>query len=185
MVNTVVDPGHYSGLARLFHWVTAVLVFALFALGYWMMTLGYYDPWYQRGPYWHISVGSLLAIWVVLRLLYRMLGNHPRPLPTHARWETRVAHVTHWALYALLMLIFFSGFLVVTEGGDPVPVFDWFHLPALPVDLGLSMDQAGNIHEWAAYVLMSLVALHIGGALKHHWLDKDATLVRMIRGSKP
>lgn len=178
-------PASYSGFAKLLHWLSAVGVFGLFALGFWMVTLDYYHPWYQTGPEWHISLGVLLAVIVVVRLVYRLASGGPGAIPSQAgaRWQQMVAHVVHGALYALLIAIFLSGYFVVTAEGDPVPVFNWFELPPLGLAQEISADTAGWVHEISAYVLMGLVVVHALAAIKHHFLDRDGTLMRMISKS--
>lgn len=69
------------------HWLVAIAVFGLFGLGYYMVGLSYYDEWYRLGPDVHRSIGILLFIAVVLRVVWRLMNPMPRPLPSHQRWE--------------------------------------------------------------------------------------------------
>ena len=70
----------YGWVAILLHWLVAVTIIGLFALGFWMVDLSYYDPWYRQGPDIHRSVGILLFMAMVLRLVWRLLSPPPRPL---------------------------------------------------------------------------------------------------------
>lgn len=170
----------YSVVAKVFHWVSALTIFGLFGLGLWMRELDYYDPWYQPAPDLHKSIGMLLVVWILARILWRWKQSTPAPLAHHKPWEVKLAHAVHWLLYLGLFLIFISGYLIATSEGRGVYIFDLFEFPALIPPFDQQEDIAGFIHEWGAYALMAAAALHIAGALKHHFVDKDATLKRML-----
>ena len=170
----------YTVTARAFHWISAIMVFALFGLGVWMRTLDYYHPWYQPAPDLHKSAGILLVVLILARLVYRLYQRPPAPLTTHKPWEVKLAHATHFLLYGALAVIFVSGYLIATSEGRGIMVFDLFSVPALIEPFTDQEDIAGEIHEWVAYGLMGLVGLHIIGALKHKFIDKDDTVKRML-----
>jgi cytochrome b561 len=77
-----------------------------------------------------------------------------------------------------------SGYLISTADGRAIAVFDWFSVPALISDLPAQEDIAGLIHRWLAYLMMGLVLLHAAAALKHHFINKDNTLRKMLRAKK-
>lgn len=170
----------YSPTQKAFHWITALLILGLFALGVWMRTLGYYDAWYQTAPHWHKQLGILLLALMVLRLVWRVLKGTPAPLNNHKAWEVNLAHVIHWALYIGVFLIILSGYLIATADNRGIEVLNWFTLPVLFTPFEDQADVAGFIHEWGAYLVMAVVALHILGAIKHHVVDKDSTIKRML-----
>lgn len=174
------SPDHYSLIAQLFHWVTVPVVIILFGLGYWMVDLGYYDAWYQRAPRLHIGLGSLFGFLIVIRLLYRMGCRYPQPMATHRPIEKILGKIMHLALYAVTIGVVFSGYLMVTVKGDPLPVFDWFELPSLYQSESNVQDTAGRVHEILAYLLIVFATLHGLAALKHHFVDRDRTLRRMV-----
>lgn len=163
------------------HWLTALAVFGLFPLGLYMTGLTYYDPLYKTLPHIHKSIGVLLFIVVVLRLGWRFANPHPRPLPTHAAWERAIARLTHALLYLLLVAVPIAGYLISTADGRPVEVFGLFAVPATITSIPEQEDTAGDIHLGLASALMALVALHLAGALKHHFIDRDTTLRRMLQ----
>ena len=174
----------FGSIARLFHWLSAIVIIGLFILGLWMVDLTYYSDWYKTAPDIHRSIGLLLAIFVIARLVWRLMNLQPEPLSTHKAWEVKSGHLVHWLLYLGMFLMFISGYLISTAKGQPVDVFNWFSLPAIITGESLGIknmeDLAGDIHEILAYLLIGLASLHALAALKHHYVDKDSTLLRML-----
>ncbi|KAF1068322.1 MAG: Cytochrome b561 [Pseudomonas citronellolis] len=169
------------GLVSIFlHWASALVVFGLFGLGLWMRTLDYYDGWYHRAPEIHKSIGVLLLIALLVRIAWRFLSPAP-PAPANHGKATRVAtKLGHLALYGLLLAVMIAGYLISTAEGKPISVFGWFDVPATLSGLTDQADIAGAIHLYLAWTLVVLACLHALAALKHHFLDRDATLVRML-----
>jgi cytochrome b561 len=174
------DETRYGAVAAALHWLIAAGVFGLFALGLWMTGLTYYDSWYRLGPWWHKSLGVTLFALAALRLGWRFTNVQPRPLPTHARWERTAALVVHGLLYLLLFAVMISGYFISTADGRAVAVFDWFAIPAIGTGIENQEDVAGQVHLWLAMTLIGLAVLHALAALKHHFIDKDRTLARML-----
>lgn len=170
----------YGLVAVVLHWLVALTVIGLACLGLWMTDLSYYSPYYRSAPFWHKSIGITLALVLVIRLFWRWSNPQPRPLPNHARWERWLARVVHGLLYGLLLLIVTSGYLISTAKGQGISVFGWFEIPALVSGLPEQADRAGLVHYWLAISVLALAALHALGALKHHVLDRDDTLRRML-----
>jgi len=184
----------YGLVAIGLHWLVALVVIAMFALGLYMVGLGYYDPWYHRAPALHKSIGLLLAGLFLLRLVWRALDVTPRPLGRRTS-ERRIARLVHWLLYILLAVTLFAGYLIASADGRPVAVFGWFDIPALLLPMEGSLlqklsfdkqeDFAGAVHAIAAWALVILAALHGLAAFKHHFIDRDATLKRMLWPRSP
>ena len=167
------------GIITIFmHWVSAIAIVGLFILGWWMTGLGYYDPWYNQGPWVHRSIGLLLFGFIVVRLIWRLC--QPTPVAQGKRWEALAAHAGHMLLYVLLLLVFISGYLMSTAKGSPISVFGWFDVPATLHGLPNQASLAGDIHWYSALALMVLAAGHMLAALKHHYLDGHTTLKRML-----
>ncbi|GGD67677.1 cytochrome b [Lacimicrobium alkaliphilum] len=161
------------------HWLSALAVFGLFALGWWMVDLTYYSDWYRTAPHTHKSVGILLALLTLFRLFWR--ATHKRPAPLGNKVERRTSGLAHKLIYMLLILLFTSGYLISTADGRGIEVFDWFTVPGFGSVIENQEDLAGDIHEWLAYTLIALAVLHALAALKHHLINKDKTLTRMIK----
>ncbi len=174
----------YGTVAIVMHWVVAVSFFALFGLGFWMVDLGYYDQWYKKGPDLHRSVGILLSMLVIARLIWRVKQVNPKPIATYSKLVRRSSHLMHITLYVLLFVIFVSGYFISTADGRGIDVFTWFTVPGFGELFDEQADIAGTIHKYVAYGTLALVALHAVAAFKHHFVDKDDTLRRML-SSKP
>ncbi len=171
---------HWGWLSILIHWLTALTVFGLFGLGLWMTSLDYYDSWRKAGPDLHKSIGVLLFCLTVLRLVWRRVEGKPAPLASHTGREQALAHRVHRLLYIMLFTVMVFGYLISTADGRAIEVFGWFSIPATIHGIDKQEDIAGVIHLTLAIVLISLVALHALAAIKHHFFDKDRTLLRMF-----
>lgn len=174
----------YGAVAVTLHWIVALSVIGLAILGLWMVDLTYYSAYYRSAPFWHKSIGITLAAVIVFRLVWRSMNPRPAPLLNHQPWEKRLAAVVHSLLYVLLAVIVISGFLISTAKGQGVSVFGWFEIPAVLTDLPQQADRAGAVHYWVAISVLVLAGLHALGALKHHFIDRDDTLRRML-GMRP
>lgn len=170
----------YGLVAITIHWLVAMVVIGLFALGYWMVGLTYYDDWYKQAPDIHRSVGILLLMLMVLRVIWRLINITPKPLPSHKRWEVASAHAAHSLLYLMLFVAMASGYLISTADGSAIDVFGWFAVPSVTGQIKGLEDTAGTVHYWSTWAIVALAAVHAAGALKHHWLDRDQTLRRML-----
>ncbi|MGF2733526.1 cytochrome b [Marinobacter sp. DUT-1] len=170
----------YGSVAIFIHWLVAAAVIGLFALGYWMVDLSYYDDWYRRGPDIHRSVGILLLAVMVIRVIWRFTNPPPLPLSDHQRLEVLAAHAAHGLLYALLFVAMVSGYLISTADGSSISVFGWFEVPSVTGQVKGMEDVAGSIHYWSTWAIVILAGLHALAALKHHFVDRDRTLLRML-----
>lgn len=123
-------PERYGVISAAFHWLSAIIVYGMFALGLWMVTLSYYDGWYHKAPELHKSIGILLMMGLVIRVLWRVISPPPGPLPSYSPMTRLAAKAGHLALYLLLFAIGISGYLISTADGKPISVFGWFDVPA-------------------------------------------------------
>lgn len=160
------------------HWLSALVVVAMFAAGWWMVELDYYSTWYKTAPFYHKSVGILLVMVTLFRLAWRLSQFSPHKLGL--KWEQQAAKITHIVLYLLIFALFCSGYLISTADERGIDVFNWFTLPSFGELFNAQADLAGIVHQWLAYTLIGLASLHALAALKHHFVDKDQTLSRML-----
>jgi len=169
---------HYGWIAIAIHWTMAVAIIGMFALGVWMVDLTYYDSWYHDAPELHKSIGMLLLLLLLFRLTWRMLNV--RPALMGLWWEKLVALGVHRLHYLLMFTVMFSGYLIPTAEGVGIDLFGWFTIPATFTFDKQQADLIGIIHLASAWAIIGLTALHGGAALKHHFIDKDITLTRML-----
>lgn len=170
----------YGTIAIMLHWLAAMVIYAMFALGLWMMSLGYYDIWYHKAPEIHKGIGVILFCAMIFRVIWRWVSPPPPALSEHTKMIRRISTSAHILLYLLVFSILVSGYLISTADGKPVNVFGLFELPALVNAGAWQADTAGRIHLWLAYALVALSVLHALAGLKHHFIDKDSTLKRML-----
>jgi len=171
---------HYGWVTIFFHWLVAATVIGLFALGYWMVGLGYYHSWYKQAPELHKSIGVLLFMLMVLRTLWRTSQIKPKGLATHSNIEKKLGNIVHGLLYSTLFILMISGYLISTADGRDIEVFQFLSISSFGELFTDQEDLAGIIHKYLAYILIFTVALHALAALKHHFIDKDKTLIRML-----
>lgn len=169
----------YGWVAIFLHWVMALVVFGMFGLGLYMVDLTYYDAWYKGSLNLHKSIGiSLAMVWLV-RVIWRQLNTWPEPLGDK-HLEQKAAHWVHIVLYILMLALFTSGYLISTADGRAISVFNFISIPAT-LTADNQEDVAGLIHEVLAWSLIVLVALHAFAAIKHHFINRDQTLLRMLK----
>ncbi|MES2663415.1 MAG: cytochrome b [Pseudomonadota bacterium] len=167
----------YGWFSIIFHWVCALLIIGLFASGFYMVTLTYYQPLYHTLPEWHKWFGIWLLAFMTARLTLSFIQGRPNPI-VHYAWEKSVSKIAHSSLLIGTWIILISGLLIIGSDGR---AFKWLglHIPGLQISSEQS-SVAGDIHKWVAYGLIGLTLLHAAAAFKHHWKDKLPTLKRMI-----
>ena len=178
------SPARWGGVAQLFHWSTALIVFGLMGLG-WVMVYWPLGPTQFALYAWHKSFGITVLALVILRLLWRAVTADPARPPGMPRWEARLAALTHALLYALLALMCVSGYVLNSATNFPLSVFGWLSLPNVTggENEGLAY-LAGRVHLLAFWALAATAALHVAAALRHHFLLGDPVLRRMLPGGR-
>jgi cytochrome b561 len=171
-------PERYGLVAIMLHWLIAITIIALFVLGLWMVELDYYDAWYRRAPALHKAIGIILFLAVLIRITWHWFSMRPHPIGSGI--EVTLARWVHRLLLTLPLLVMFSGYLISTADGSSVDVFSLFEVPAIISNLEGQEDIAGDVHLVLAIMLIVIASLHLLAALKHHFIDRDATLGRML-----
>jgi cytochrome b561 len=170
----------YGFISVVIHWLMAMVVIGMFALGIWMRQLSYYDPWYQDGPTIHKSIGVLLFILLLASIGWRSINIRPNDDPVLKKWERTTAHLTHFAMYGLMLMLMTAGYLISTADGRQIEVFNLFSVPATLQGIKNQEDIAGEIHQILAWTLILLAGVHALAALKHHFINRDSTLLKML-----
>ncbi|MES1146938.1 MAG: cytochrome b [Solimonas sp.] len=167
----------YSGTAIGLHWIIAALVVCAFTLG-WIMTDLEVSPLKLRMFNWHKWVGVTILLLVIIRLLWRLTHRPPVMLPMPA-WQRIAAKTLHAVLYVLLLLQPLSGWVYSNAAGYPIVYLGLIPLPTLVAKNKQVADVLMERHEFLGWCLLLIASLHILAALKHHFVDGDATLKRM------
>ena len=178
----------WGPVSRVLHWAAAVLILALMAQGYWMTVFvprGTHFPHYA----WHASVGYALLALMFVWLFWRLSITSPRP-PTGAGWERVAAVAGHSMLYATVFAAAFTGWALAGTARKPLDsVFGLMRLPPIvnpdPDPERVLHTTLGTWHSIVAWILVALVALHVGIAVWHWIVRKDDVMRRMIHTATP
>lgn len=171
-------PG-YTAAAIALHWLVALMILCSATLGLYMVDLQL-SPGKLKLYSWHKWLGVTIFLVTAVRLAWRLV--HPAPaLPaTVPAWQRRAAALTHALLYALLFAIPLSGWLMSSALGVQVVYFGVLALPDLVEKDKVLGEQLKLAHLALNLTLLVLVVLHVTAALKHHFLDRDEVLHRML-----
>ncbi len=172
----------YTGPAIAAHWVIAALILVAFPLGVYMHDLPL-SPNKLKLYSYHKWIGITVLLLFVPRILWRLTHTPPKALPMPA-WQHKIAEGTHHLLYLLMFLVPLSGWLMSSAKGFQVVYFGVLPLPDLVGKSEELGDLLKEVHEALNFGLLTLVGLHVAGALKHVIIDKDGTLRRMLPFAK-
>lgn len=174
----------YSTAARHFHWWTVTLLLIQVPVGLYMAyrgnTLNIWDGLTNNLYSSHKTLGLVILVLVVTRLIYRLLHGAPADEPTITWWQKAASHATHWSLYLLLILVPVVGWLGISLYGAR-EVFGIATIPALAAQNSEAAGPVLMLHRYLAYLTVALVAMHVGAAVVlHYFIRKDGVLERML-----
>ena len=171
----------YTGMARALHWVAALLIFCGFGLGLYMADLEI-TPDKLRYYGWHKWLGITVFLLAAARIAWRA-AHPPPPLPaTMPAWQIRASHAAHGCLYLLMLAIPLSGWVYSSSTGVSVVYLGLVPLPDLVPKDRETAKMLLLLHQILNSLLAVVVTLHIAAALKHHFVDRDDILARMLPG---
>ena len=173
--NDIMETNTYSRVARWLHWIMALLIVGNLIGGF------VHDANPQLIMPLHKSTGLLVLALAFFRLGWRFAHPVPPYPATMAAWEKLAASVTHFLLYAFMILIPLSGWIMSSAGDRPLDFYGLFAIPKFAVtreDAIVSASGAG--HELLAFAMIALLLLHVAAALRHHFVLKDGVLRRML-----
>lgn len=174
----------YSTGAIVLHWLIALAIIGNWVLAQYAEQLEEQklEAQHQAAMGTHFALGMTVLILSVLRIVWRLVNRPPGSNPAHSAWERRLASVVHKLFYVLMIALPFTGYMMLQTylGGMDVSMFGLFDLPGI----AMAKDEAANrvfhdLHEVFALMMLVLFALHVLGALKHHFRDRDDTLRRI------
>jgi len=171
---------HFGLVTKLFHWLIAISIIGLIWLGWYMVDLSYYDKWYNKSLAWHKSLGMLVLGAALLKIGWQLYSPTPDAAAHFTYWDRLGVNIMHNLLLAMMILIPVSGYLISTSNGGAVDIFGWLEFPALVAKNTELRDLAIELHYYMSYGTAVLLLGHIGAALKHQFINKDNTLMKML-----
>lgn len=175
----------YDSVAKFLHWVIAAMILGLIVLGWVMNDLPRTDPLKFSLFQWHKSIGITVLLLSLFRLYWRMAHPVPPP-PAGPAWENKASKAVVVLFYILMVGVPLLGWAVVSASPLNIPTtlygyIPWPHLPILPTlenkkEIGKLL---GDAHGFLANSFLALLALHVGAALKHHFVARNDVLTRM------
>lgn len=176
-------PARYSSLQIAIHWITAVIILGMIPVGLTMTRLG---PGTTTNLLYelHKSFGLIVIGLAVIRIVVRLSTGVPPIVRTIPAWQRIVARGTHYALYALIVLVPLVGWIATSTCCPPVNLF-WTIPVTLPFEGGMEASEPiFTVHRILAISLAAILLLHASAALRHHYLIKDDTLRKMLPGGR-
>lgn len=164
----------WPATSRLLHWLSALLLLVT-----WCLILLYGN---NENPLYislHKAFGISILFWTIARIVNRLLTNTPPSVPM-PRWQSIIARLTHFALYALLIAMPIAGLLMSVYGGRPVDIFGLFEIPVFVTPDRSAARFYNDLHTniiWPMIIIFTIA--HVGGALYHQFIKKDNLIKRM------
>jgi cytochrome b561 len=194
------DAHHYTITAKLLHWLIAIAIFGMFALGWFMADIPKEAPkqsvfdifdlgifhWTvseeisPRSFYFnlHKSFGVTIFALIIIRILWRLTHTPPALLASYKAIERKLASGAHHLLYLLMFILPLSGVIMAVYSKYGIK---WFGMPFIKgLDNNPMREIFKSAHEIIGLIMVTIIAIHILGALKHKFIDKDETLSRML-----
>ncbi len=184
----------YTSLAITFHWLVAIGIFLNILI---IWTVDFYPENYVRPAIdLHKSIGITVLGLAIMRLLWRVTHRPPALPTTYQKWEIQLSHLTHILLYAVIFAAPITGWMHDSAWKDAAthPMYLFGTVPWPRIGLIMDMDPVtkerlhdlfGQFHDIAGKIIYVLVGLHVLGALKHQFFDKERELQRMWYAGKP
>lgn len=171
------DLNHYGSITIFLHWILAILIIGLLTVGLYMTDL-------PKGPTkfliygWHKQIGAIVLVLASFRLIWHLCNITPMlAIPSLEKYTARAVH---GALYILAIAMPLSGWLMTSAAGYSISFFGLFDLPSLIAPNDAYRHFFRGSHTWIAYSLIILIIFHTLGALKHHFIDKNNILKRIL-----
>ncbi len=169
----------YTRTAISLHWLVALAIVTTFGVGLYMHELPL-SPAKLKIYSWHKWTGVTIFLLVALRLIWRLTHRPPAPPANMPAWQHVAAEAAHWLLYALMIAIPLSGWLMSSAKGFQTVYFGVLPLPDLLAKNKELGETLTTVHQALNFTMAGLVLAHVGAALKHHFIDRDDVLARML-----
>lgn len=164
---------NYGSFSKLLHWLMAVLIVALLAVGFYMTGLDKEDP--SRGQIYgmHKAFGVLTLMLLVIRIVWLRISPAPVLPAVFTAKEKRVVSSVKGVLYLLMFLMPLSGYVMSSAANRPTSFFGLFDLPMLIAENKAIAGAAHEAHEILAFVTIAFILLHVAGVMKHRLKDRN------------
>ncbi|MFQ6554235.1 cytochrome b [Aestuariibius insulae] len=176
------EPG-YGLISHVNHWLTAAAFLAALGIGLVIDYAGLPEQQVFALYDWHMLFGGIVLVYGIWRVGWRIAKGFPPPAAGTPHWQEVAAKAVHYALLAAIVVTPVSGVLMTISGGFDVAVWGAVLVPSIGEVEWLNAAM-GAIHWAMSFVILALLALHIGAVLKHRFIDRDATLARMTTGRR-
>ena len=171
---------HFAPLARLLHWLMALMVIAMLFIGAGMVaSISERHEWLLN---LHKPLGIAILALVIVRLIVRFSTKTP-PLPADLPgWQVLAAKLSHYVLYALMLAMPLIGWAMISAAGDPVMLGQSVRLPSIIAANAETFALLRGAHRYLAYLFFLTILAHLAAALFHGWIRRDEVLGSMLRG---
>ncbi|MEN3384720.1 MAG: hypothetical protein V7608_4764 [Hyphomicrobiales bacterium] len=170
---------HYPGTSKLLHWLVAICVLTTVPVAITMTLVGQ-GPTQDMLYNFHKSLGVLILVLMILRLINRLAVGAPIADPGIEPWQQTVSSAVHTSLYVLLLAMPVVGYIANSAYGAPTPFFGLFNLPTIVEKNDALATQLFAVHRWVGWLVILIVLMHIGAALYHTFIRRDDVLKRML-----
>jgi cytochrome b561 len=175
-----VPTSHFAPVARLLHWLMALMVIAMLFIGAGMVaSVSERHEWLLN---LHKPLGIAILVLVIVRLVVRFSTRTP-PLPADLpAWQALAATLSHYVLYALMLAMPLIGWAMISAAGDPVMLGHSVRLPSIVAANAETFALLRQAHRYLAYLFFLTILTHLAAALFHGWIRRDEVLDSMLRG---
>lgn len=170
----------YTKTAMLIHWLTALLIVAAFVLGLIMTGIPGFTPSKLKYFSWHKWLGVTVLALACIRVLWRKFNTPPPHPASMVVWQKKAADGMHLVLYLLIFGVPISGYLYTLAAGVPVVYLGLFQLPVFMEPNAELKPILKTVHYVLTMTMAAAVAAHVLAALKHHFIERDGVLKRML-----
>lgn len=180
-MNSAVFSHRYAPSSIALHWAMLLLLAAVYACILLRENFPKGSDLREGLKTWHFMLGLTVLALVVVRIVARLMTTSPPITPEPPPWQTLLASLLHYALYAFMIAMPIAGWVILSASGKIIPFFG-IELPALVGPSKSLAEQVKELHETVATIGYFLIGLHALAALYHHYVRKDDTLRRMLPG---
>ena len=172
----------YNRIERANHWIVAITILSLRLVGWILYLEALPEDAEKRLRDLHKAFGTVILAFGIWRVGYRLVRGFPAPASVMELWQTLLSQIVHYLLLAFIVIMPASGFFKSYFAGRPIDMFGLFTIGSPDYKNDALAGLASDAHFFAGLAITAILLLHIAASIKHHFLDRDATLLRMLPG---